>query len=216
MRFLSTILDIIFPTNCIACGKSGVNLCIKCLFESPASEHECAKWIFPLYEYRHPPIKKAIWLLKYKGKKKLADIFAEIMYGRILEEIADLGLMENFKEPILIPIPLSNKRRRERGFNQAELICQALLKIDENKNFKLEKDVLVKTGNEKHQAYIENRAKRLKNILGSFAVRNAEKIKNKNVILIDDVITTGATLSEAKKILKEAGVRKVIAFAVAH
>ena len=63
---------------------------------------------------------------------------------------------------------------------------------------------------------IENRNKRLKNIIGSFLVKNQELIKNRNIILIDDVTTTGATLSEAKKVLKQAGARKIIAFTIAH
>lgn len=216
MYFLDTILNILFPINCLSCGKEGSNLCLKCLADSPTAERESEKWITPLYDYRYPPIKKAIGFLKYKGKKKLADVFAEAMYSRILEELSDLSVMENFNNAILIPIPLSGKRRRERGFNQAELICGALVKLDENKNFKLEKNILIKPRETKHQAHIENRGERLKNIIGSFAVKNSERITGRNIILIDDVTTTGATLSEAKKVLKQAGARKVIAFTVAH
>jgi len=81
---------------------------------------------------------------------------------------------------------------------------------------KLEKDTLIKPKDTKHQAHIENRSERLKNIIGSFAVKNPEAIKGKNIILIDDILTTGATLTEARKILKYSGARKVVAFTVAH
>ncbi|KKS56700.1 MAG: Competence protein F, partial [Candidatus Nomurabacteria bacterium GW2011_GWF1_42_40] len=81
---------------------------------------------------------------------------------------------------------------------------------------KLEKDILIKPKDTKHQAHIENRSERLKNIIGSFTVKNSEIIKGRNIILIDDILTTGATLSEARKVLKRAGARKVIAFTVAH
>ena len=85
---------------------------------------------------------------------------------------------------------------------------------------KLEKDFLIKPKETEHQARIENRKERLKNIQGSFAVKNTanniNSIKNKNIILIDDITTTGATLAEARKVLKQAGARKVIAFTVAH
>lgn len=215
MGFLSTILDIVFPINCISCGESGSFLCGKCLLEAPEAERESAEWIFPLFDYRHPPVKKALWLLKYKGKVSVANTFGEVMYGRILEELSDLSVMENFTSAILIPIPLSAKRRRKRGFNQAELIAQKLVLLDST-NFKLEKDILIKPKETEHQAKIENRAKRLKNIVGSFTVESAEKIKNRNIILIDDVTTTGATLNEARKVLKQAGARKIIAFTVAH
>ncbi len=214
--FLDTILNIVFPVNCISCKEKGSLLCIKCLASSPEAERESALWIFPLFDYRHPPLKKAIWLLKYKGKRKLADIFAEVMYARILEELADLSMMENFREPVLIPIPLAPKRYRERGFNQATLLCKALMELDKNENFKLEKNILIKPKDTEHQARIEDRSKRLKNIIGSFLVKNPQTIKDKNIILIDDVTTTGATLAEAKKTLKSAGARKVIAFTVAH
>ncbi|MES2023125.1 MAG: ComF family protein [Patescibacteria group bacterium] len=221
MNLLETILNLVYPVNCVLCGKNGEDLCVECLAESPEAERECARWIFPLFDYRHPPVKKAVWLLKYKGKRGLAKIFAKVLYGRILEELADLEIFENFREPILIPIPLSTKRKNERGFNQAELICKNLINFEENnkinKNFTLETNILIKIkNNNEHQARITDRSKRLKNIIGSFAVQNLEKIKNRNIILIDDVTTTGATLNEAKKMLKQAGAKKVIAFTVAH
>lgn len=125
-------------------------------------------------------------------------------------------LMENFREPILIPIPLSKKRYKERGYNQVELICKKLIEIDNDVNFKLETNILIKSKDVEHQARIKNRRERLENIVGSFGVKNIELVKNRNIILIDDILTTGATLNEAKKILKKAGARKVIAFTLAH
>ncbi len=216
MGLLNTILDIVFPTYCIACGNQGPSLCAPCLRDCPPAERECAEWIFPLYDYRHPAIKKSVHLLKYRGKKSLATVFAQAMHGRILEELSELSVMENFTDALIIPIPLSPKRHRERGFNQAELISRELLKIDGGKHFKIETGVLVKPKDTMHQAHIENRSERLKNIIGSFGVINEKQIKNRNIILIDDVTTTGATLSEAKKVLKDAGARKIIAFTIAH
>jgi competence protein ComFC len=217
MPILDTILNIIFPVNCVSCGKAGSELCIKCFSDFPFAERESANWIFPLFDYRHPPLKKSIWLLKYKNKKRLADVFAEVMHGKIVEELSELSAMRNFKEPILIPIPLSKKRYKERGYNQAELICKKLIEVDgKSGNFKLEKNVLIKIKETQHQAKIKERHDRLKNLSGSFSVKNEELIKGRNIILIDDVLTTGATLNEAKKILKQFGAKKVIAFTVAH
>jgi len=217
MNLLDTILNVVFPVNCLSCGKEGSDLCLRCLSDSPAAERESANWIFPLFDYRHIPVKKSIWLLKYKSKKRIAGIFAEVMYGKIIEELSELSVMKNFREPILIPIPLSKKRYRERGYNQAELICEKLVEIDEkNNNFKLEKNVLIKIKETEHQANIKERRDRLKNLSDSFSVKNSKMIEGKNIILIDDVTTTGATLSEARKILKQSGAKKVIAFTVAH
>ena len=240
MHFLNTIinniLNIVFPVKCMLCGKGAkADLCPTCLRDMPSAERESAKWIFPLYDYRNPTIKKSLWLLKYKGKKRLANVFAEIIYEKILEELSELSVMENFIEPILIPIPLSPKRYRERGYNQAQLICEELIKINNlrhlsaearaktngtNKklNFILENNILIKIKETEHQARIKNRRVRLKNLAGSFDIKSKKVnwVKNRNIILIDDIITTGATLNEAKKVLKKAGARKVIAFTVAH
>lgn len=229
MPFLNTILDIIFPAKCLSCGKAGVDLCILCLQDSPRAERESEKWIFPLYDYRHPPIKNALWFLKYKGRKRLAKLFAEIIYEKMIEELSELSVLQNFTKPILIPIPLSTKRYHERGFNQAELICQELIKINNLRNsvnvgatdLMLENNILIKPKDGEHQARIKDRQTRLKNMAGSFAIKNSRtkeeiKIKGRNIILIDDITTTGATLNEARKTLKGAGARKVIAFTVAH
>jgi len=242
MRFLNTILEIVFPPKCLSCGKNGFTLCIKCISESPNAERESAKWIFPLFDYRHPPIKKALWLLKYKGRKNLSSVFAEIIYEGIIEELSDLSVMENFTNIVLIPIPLSRERYRERGYNQAELICSEIARLSKINSLTpvpspftngegcpelalgrgevltMRDDILIKPKETKHQAHIENRTERLRNIVGSFRVKeeNKELIKNRNIILIDDITTTGATLTEAKKVLKQAGARKIIAFTVAH
>ena len=227
MKLVNTILNIVFPVYCLSCGKSGKDLCLECLSVQGEAEYQDKEWIFPLFDYRHPIIKKSIWLLKYSGKKRLAKIFAEVLYGKILEELSEITPFINFDKIILIPIPLSPKRKRERGFNQAELICKELIILDKiNKksnlhhgvdvNFTLETNVLIKIKDTIHQAKIEDRSKRLKNMIDSFTIKNEDIIKNRNIILIDDVLTTGATLSEAKKMLKNSGAKKVLAFTVAH
>lgn len=222
MAFLNTIkdniLDFLFPARCVGCGASISYFCQKCLSDSPPAERESASWIFPMFDYRHPPIKKALWLLKYKNRKGVAGTFAKVLHGRILEELSDLNIMQNFRDPILIPIPLSKQRQKERGYNQAELLCKELVKLDNGVNFKLESGILIKPKDTEHQARIKNRSMRLKNIIGSFAIKTGAEnlIAKRNIILIDDILTTGATLTEAKKILKQSGARKIIAFTVAH
>lgn len=216
MSFLNTILKIVFPVNCLSCGKSGEDLCFQCIGSFPEAERESENWVFPIYDYRHPAVKKTIWLLKYKGKKTLTKVLAQILYARIVEELSDLSKMENFRESVLVPIPLTRARKIERGFNQAELMCKKLMKLDTDNIFRLETKSLIKIKKTEHQARILDRSKRLKNIIGTFGVKRPERIKGKNIILIDDVTTTGATLSEAKKVLKCSGAKKVIAFTIAH
>src|SRR3989344_3671014 len=205
MKFLNTILEMVFPAKCIACGQSGSDLCWRCLSNLKAAERESENWIFPFYDYRDPPIKKALWLFKYSGKKRLASVFAEAIYDKILEELSDLSTMQNFRNPVLIPIPLSRKRYRERGYNQAELICKELIRIHITASpspwqgeggqrldeiLTLETNVLVKPKDTEHQARIKDRRLRLKNLAGSFSIKNLESIKGRNIILIDDITTT--------------------------
>jgi predicted amidophosphoribosyltransferase len=97
------------------------------------------------------------------------------------------------------------------------LICEELVHLSKaGEVLVLEKNVLVKIEDTEHQARIKDRNVRLKNLAGTFAVKNPELIAKKNIILIDDVTTTGATLNEARRTLKKSGARKVIAFTVAH
>jgi predicted amidophosphoribosyltransferase len=90
-----------------------------------------------------------------------------------------------------------------------------LAKYDGGKNFEVHFHVLSKIRETPHQAKLKNKTDRLKNLKGSFKA-NAGLVKGRNIILIDDVITTGTTMREAAKTLREAGAKKVIGFAIAH
>lgn len=216
MGILNTILDLLFPSYCLACQRRGYYLCEVCLRSFPPAERETESWIYPIFDYRHPPVRQAISLLKYKNKRKIADILAEAIYDHLIEELAELSTMRNFNSAILIPIPIEKSRLKERGFNQSILIGKALTKLDQNQNFILNSDILIKVKDTDHQARLKNRKNRLQNIVGVFSINPNIDIKNKNIILLDDVTTTGATLAEAKRVLKLAGARKIIAFTVAH
>jgi ComF family protein len=160
-------------------------------------------------------MRKTLWALKYRNKKTLAKPLGRALYDRILEELEERKTFEGFKEPILIPIPMSKKRLKERGYNQAELLCKELFLLNPA-TFTFYSDVLYKQKETARQATIKDRPKRLKNLTNSFSVVHKEKIIGKNILLIDDITTTGATLFEAIKVLKKAGARKVIALTVAH
>lgn len=219
--FLDTILDILFPISCLQCRKAGAILCLNCKTNLPKFFEQENDFIFSTLNYHNKIVKKMVWMLKYGHKKELAKIFAEIIYENILEEMPDLKTFENFKNPILIPIPMSKKRLKERGFNQSELIAKYVSDItkDSLEEFVLEKDILKKIKDTTNQASIKDRSKRLKNLKDCFSIEDElskQKVKNRNIILIDDVTTTGATLLEAKKILEKFGAKKVYAFVVAH
>jgi len=212
---LKTVLDILLPLKCIECKTKGDVLYEQCIFKITHSTSTHKK-IISLFNYKDTIVKKALWTFKYNNNKPMAKIFAQAMNDRIIEELSDQELFSNFCKPLLIPIPLSKKRFKERGFNQSELIAQELSLLDLDKSFTLQSNVLYKTRDTVSQVSIKDKNERLSNLHGCFSVANPEIVKDKNIILIDDVTTTGATISEARKTLLAAGAKKIIAFTVAH
>ena len=168
-----------------------------------------------VFDYKHPLVRQAIWELKYRGNKKITRLLAECLYEELVEELTERKSFENFEKPFLIPIPLSKKRLLERGFNQCELLVNALETLDGRNFFELRRDLLIKIRETESQTK-KNRAKRLENLKECFSVPEPEQITGRNVILIDDVTTTGATFEEARRTLKRAGVRKILCVAIAH
>ncbi len=219
MTFLSKIktqiLDFIFPMHCISCNQKDTHLCMECVSQIPLAENDPSSDIISIFSYKNPIIKKALWMLKYENKREITNNLAAATHDIILEELADLAIAKNFTNPLLIPIPLSEKRFRERGYNQSELLARALIEKDSH-SFTMATDVLYKIKDTKNQVEIKDRKDRLKNLTNCFAAKNEATIKNRNIILIDDITTTGATLKEAKKVLKRAGTKKILALTIAH
>ncbi|MGD8534542.1 MAG: ComF family protein [Candidatus Aminicenantes bacterium] len=145
-------------------------------------------------------LKDAILLYKYRRFQVLGKDFARLIFQR-------LGKEENiwWNADFIIPVPLHSKRKKKRGFNQAQVIAAGLAGI---KGIKLEEDALVKVKNVLPQTFLETE-EREQNVAGAFRVVDEEKIKGKIVILVDDVYTTGSTVRECSLILKEAGAKEV-------
>lgn len=171
---------------------------------------------FYLFSYQDPLIKRMIWSVKYKGNKRTAGLFAEVAYDILLEQLGDLALFDNFDHPLLIPIPLSEKRLKERGFNQVELIARELCAIDKKNTFTLDVSSFKRIRNTPSQTTLQNKESRIKNLKGAFVVYNHSNIRGKSILLLDDVITTGATLGEARKTLTDAGAKQIFSIAIAH
>ncbi|OGI70034.1 hypothetical protein A3A09_02000 [Candidatus Nomurabacteria bacterium RIFCSPLOWO2_01_FULL_42_20] len=220
MNFLSQlfniILDFVFPRSCLGCRRTACFLCQSCISKIPIAEPAEEDFIVSVFDYDNKIIKRAIWLLKYSGRHILAKELARPLYEHVLAELEERRTFENFKNPILAPIPLSSKRLRERGYNQSELLVKELARIDGGRNFDVCFSALKKVRETPPQARIKNRSERLKNLKGCFAVRNKERVLGRNIVLVDDISTTGATLREARRTLKSAGAKKVIAITLAH
>lgn len=214
LKKLHILFDFLFPICCYGCQKSGVILCNACSSRIPRASFDDfeKKQIYAVFDYRDKTIKRLLWALKYKGGRTVAHIIAEKMYDELFEELGEHEVFENFTNPLIIPIPLSKKRMRERGFNQAELIAKEFSVCSQ---IDIDSHVLIKTKNTPPQTSLK-KAARLKNLIGCFSIQNQDSIRERNIILIDDITTTGATLREAQKTLIESGARKVIGFVIAH
>lgn len=181
----------------------------------PRAIHEDLQ-IIPLFDYQNAIMKTMIWQIKYRNNKKIAKIFAQALYEELMSELEEFIQLENLTNPIIIPIPLSKKRFHMRGYNQCELVLSEFKKIDSQNIFEYKKDILIKIFDTPTQTSTKSRDERLKNLAHCFAVRDPSLIQNRFVILLDDVTTTGTTLSHARRVLLSSDARKVICIALAH
>lgn len=210
----NTLLDILFPRSCLGCGKAETTLCFACLADVKAPIDNLPAYIHALYTYKHPLIKKSIWKLKYNYTHDLARVFGSRIRDAILEDVSE-GALPSAREIYLIPIPLASRRMRERGYNQTKLLSTAIRSTDTSGAL-LDGTALLKRNDMRvRQSHTKGKRERLKNIVGTFYATRALSPRA-HYILIDDVVTTGATIEEARRVLMEAGARKVTAYAVAH
>jgi ComF family protein len=168
-----------------------------------------------LFQHKNRLSRKAIWAIKYRKNQKILTKFSNLLYEYMIENISDEITFSGFDNPILLPIPMHKNDLKERGYNQSELIVKKIFEMDEGKNFDILLDALIKVRQTPHQSALKNKSDRLKNLKNCFYAEPL-KVKNKNIILIDDVITTGTTMNGAAKTLKNAGAKKVIGFSLTH
>ncbi len=212
----------LFPERCAGCPARGTPLCDQCLALIPPPRDLETPGLLAALPYEHPWVKRLIWRLKYYRGRHLAERLAEIISEKLLEEISDLASLAigdlaagTVDKWLVIAVPQSTNRQRTRGFNQAEMIAKHL--VLQNSDFlELASGSVAKIKDTLPQAKVLNRKARLENIKGSFAVVKPEIVRGRRLIIVDDVITTGATVSEIKRVLKDAGARVVLGIAVAH
>lgn len=216
IQIINYIIDIILPVQCIGCCKRGNILCNDCIGNIRQAERETESNILACFDYRDEIMKKAIWNLKYYHHFSLGQKLGKLLYENMIEEIAELQVYTQGSPIIIIPVPMSKSKNKIRGYNQAERIARGFYNSSNKKVFELENNVVVKIKNTLPQAKITNRNTRLKNVRGVFSIKENKSVKGRTIIVIDDVTTTGGTITEIMRILKKGGARKVIGMAVAH
>ncbi len=201
--FIYFFIDLIFPPKDIE-GMTAEEF----LRIAPPRTEVSEDGVCILWNYRTPLIKSAIWEMKFRGNRKVAALLGGFLYQKLITKITS-------EKILLIPVPMSKNRRKEKGFNQVELLLDAVKIHDVEERFQLEKNILTKIRNTPRQVSIKNRENRLRNLIGAFGA-DESSVRGRTIFLVDDVTTTGATLAEAKKTLLSAGAKKVFCFALAH
>ncbi|MEI8060971.1 MAG: ComF family protein [Candidatus Berkelbacteria bacterium] len=212
-------LDLIFPKKCVNCGEFGSFCCQKCLEKIKSIETQVCpkcgkisdrgKWcasckgksnlsgIIVGAQYRTGPTKELIHHLKYNFILDLSPILADLL----IDQLIDIDLRGDI---IVTSVPLHRRRQNERGFNQAEVLAKIVAKkVGYNYLPLLKRKIHKKT-----QVELSG-VQRRENLAGIFDPADVKNIVGKTIILIDDVSTTGTTLEECAKVLRENGAKQV-------
>jgi len=217
---LKIIKDTLFPIFCVDCGKEGTFCCKDCLGKIKKNElveidfrlkkQERAIYLdklIALFDYKkNLEIQELIHLFKYEYCEELGDLWQDL-YGSLLKF--------DFEYDLIIPIPLHKKRKRERGFNQSEILANKLLEEFKMRRYKTELNIvdLKRIRYTSQQIHLGGK-EREKNLKNAFKWVG-DSLLSKSILLIDDVYTTGTTLNESAKILKNRGATRVDCLVIA-
>jgi competence protein ComFC len=217
-RFFNFLLDLLFPWQCLNCNQetdTNYPLCSACLekipiFDDFINNTPPLEFLGIVSSYQNPVLKEIIHRFKYNKIKELYLPLSSLVIKFLEQSHFFQQLPEN--DVLLIPLPLHAKKLKQRGFNQSELIAKQIadyfhLSLGDN---------LIRIRNNPPQANIQNRSLRKTNVKNIFQIQNPQVIKDKVIILIDDVYTTGATLEEAALTLQKAKVKEVIGLVIAQ
>ena len=204
MSILKSFASLLFPPHCAFCGKVGVQgvcpACEKALPYCKTPLHERAEIGACLAPLKYEGIvRDALLNYKFHGSQSRCTGFGDILAQASAEHFGGQFDLVTF-------VPVSKKRRRERGYDQSYLLARETCRHWDTAPAAL----LQKTRDNPAQSSLSSREERQKNVAGVYAAVNEEKIRGARILLIDDILTTGATLREAARVLREAGAEKVI------
>jgi competence protein ComFC len=213
MSLFDSLTSLFAPHDCLGCGTEGALLCSSCvsslvtipercfrcrkLMADGRCCHNCQRLtklhsvsVVTVYD---GPAKALVWQLKFHGAQAAARLMSQQMADR----------QPTTAHPIIVHVPTATERIRQRGYDQAQLLARAL-----HKETRLEQQAaLVRIG--QHHQVGAHREQRLTQLAGAFRVTNPDRIRGRPILLIDDVLTTGATLSAAARTLKAAGAGRI-------
>lgn len=204
-KFFNLILDIIFPPKPEELKLRAISP-VDFLQSVRQASPVPLPFVSSLFAYKDPLVTELIWQIKYKKNRHAIEIAGYSLYQALAKKYSG--------SVTLIPIPISKKRRRERGYNQCELLVDEIIRLDADKIFKKDYNLLIRSKHIERQT-LKGREERIENSKNIFEVVKNEEF-NQKIILIDDVTTTGSTLKEAIETLADAGYTEIEALTVAH
>ena len=224
MKWISDLIDLIFPRTCLVCGEllspQEKDICLDCLGKLPKIEkihlEEIEKSFWGkisieratsfIYYHKSSPYNNIIHNLKYKNRPEAGERLAFLA----ATEIAESGFFDGIDA--ILPLPLSKKKERKRGYNQCDHIAEGLSRAT---GIPVIKGAVARTTANETQTH-KNRDERWKNVEGIFALTDAQKLEGKHILLIDDILTTGATLASCAKTIQDGCECSISIFTLAY
>ena len=206
MKFFAWLSQLLFPEKCILCSrvleKEEMDLCHHCRIhvnESPLPKDKLPfldSWV--ALWYYEGNVRRSLLRYKFQGRQSYGESYGRLLAMKLLRE-------DRAEYDLITYVPISDQRRRKRGFDQVELLAQEVsrqLQIPMVATMK-------KVRHNQPQSGIQGHAQRRANVLGAYQVLDPALLSGKSVVLLDDIVTTGATAGEAARVLLTAGANDV-------
>lgn len=212
MKLWNALMQLLFPPKCVLCGKilesRAMDLCSGCRIHAPAypNHKRSTQFLdsFAAVWYYEGSVRGSLLRFKFRGRRSYARSYGRLLAMKILQQHPQ-GL------DVLTWVPISRRRRLARGYDQVELLAKAV-----GRELGMTPEpLLAKIRHNRPQSAIHGYEKRRANVLGVYRVRSPERIAGKRILLLDDILTTGATAGECARVLKTAGAKEIHCAAVA-
>lgn len=196
--WLRSLLDLVFPPRCEVCRKGSEEaLCTECFSQIKFMKPQLGIYSASAYD---GVLRTALHRFKFQKRKNLADPLG-VLLVKYLSHTPELKIDEM---DFIIPVPLHRRRQRERGYNQAELLARVV-----SRYYEVPVIPALERVKDTHPQFDLPRESRFTNIKGAFKISDSRAVYNKQILLLDDIYTTGSTIAECSKTLKIAGARRV-------
>ncbi len=211
MRLLDQALELLFPRKCVLCQRllerGELDLCRRCRADSPEfrSRSEKIRYISKVTALWHyeADVRRSLLRYKFYNVRSFSESYGRLLSMRIMQELDDVD--------VITWVPVSRRRRRQRGYDQVELIARS---VSRELGLPLAA-CLIKHIDTKPNSGLTTAEERRANVLGAYRLTDGACVEGKRILLLDDIVTTGATSSECARVLLSGGAKEVYLAAVA-